>query len=245
MAVVASSCSTSTGSYDDLARISALCMSYKIWLHVDGAHGGPAIFSNKYRHLVEGIEMADSVVIDAHKMMMAPALVTAVLFKRGVDSYGSFVQEADYLFAEKEHEWYNLAKRTYETTKYMMSIKCYLLFRYYGVEMIGDYIDRQYDLARSFAQALVNRPNWKIAHLPMSNILCFRYETKGMSELEISNLNKHLRQEMTASGEFYIVQTMLYGCFYLRVTLMNHLTTIEHLSELCEKLEEISHEYLS
>jgi L-2,4-diaminobutyrate decarboxylase len=81
IAVVASAGSTATGAYDPLGEIADFCDGSGLWLHVDGAHGASAALSPRLRHLVAGIERADSVVWDAHKMMMMPALVTGVLFR--------------------------------------------------------------------------------------------------------------------------------------------------------------------
>ena len=100
MALVSAACSTATGSYDNLEAISDFSEKYKIWHHVDAAHGGPAILSQKYKHFLKGIERADSIVMDFHKMMMTPGLNTLILFRNDDDSYATFAQKASYLLEQ-------------------------------------------------------------------------------------------------------------------------------------------------
>ncbi len=99
IAVSASSCSTATGAFDPLEPIADFCRQHGLWLHVDGAHGASASLTPKYRSLLAGIERADSVVWDAHKMLLMPALLTAVVFRNGSPSFHAFAQHASYLFA--------------------------------------------------------------------------------------------------------------------------------------------------
>ncbi|MEL6390263.1 MAG: aminotransferase class I/II-fold pyridoxal phosphate-dependent enzyme [Bacteroidota bacterium] len=241
MSVVASACTTSTGSYDDLIAIKNLCLQHRTWLHVDGAHGGAVIYSEKYKHLIDGLDSADSIVIDMHKMLMVPALATAVIFANGKDSYRSFEQKAAYLFAQQEHEWYNLAKRTYETTKLMMSVKCFYLIKKIGHAVMAEFLDRQHDLTRWFARYLVEeRTEWEIAHWPMSNILCFRYTPASFREEELEYLNRAIRNQLLDEGQYYIVQTVLRGTYYLRITLMSPMTSQTHLQTLCDHIEELA-----
>ena len=81
IAVVASACTTRTGAFDALPAIADVCAAHKVWLHVDAAHGGAACLSPRHRHLVEGLHRADSVVLDAHKMLHVPALCTFVFYR--------------------------------------------------------------------------------------------------------------------------------------------------------------------
>ncbi|MEM8906514.1 MAG: aminotransferase class I/II-fold pyridoxal phosphate-dependent enzyme, partial [Bacteroidota bacterium] len=176
IAVVGSACSTSTGTYDQLDAIADFCERHQLWFHVDGAHGAAAIFSSKYQHLLQGIHRADSVVMDFHKMMMTPALATGLFFRREQDSYQTFSQKAQYLWEQtQKQEWHNLAKRTFECTKYMMSIKVYSIFRTHGPALFDDFVTTLYDLGQTFAGLIEDHPHFELAVLPQTNILCFRW----------------------------------------------------------------------
>ena len=166
--VVASACSTATGAFDPLEAIADFCERGGLWLHVDGAHGASARFSDRHRSLVQGIARADSVVWDAHKLMLMPALVTAVIFRDGRRSYEAFAQQASYLFADvsPEQQWFNLAGRTLECTKLMMSLKVYAALALHGPAFFGGYVDGMFALAQAFADALEAAPDFELAAAP-------------------------------------------------------------------------------
>jgi len=237
-AIVGSACTTATGSYDNLEAIAAFASDKNIWFHVDGAHGGPVIFTEKYRHLVSGINLADSVVIDCHKMLMTQALTTALLFRRQDHSYQTFQQDAHYLWQkDADPEWFNYGKRTFECTKLMMSLKFFTLIKVHGTEVLGENVTLLYDLARKFASLIRQRTWFELAMEPQSNIVCFRLANPGLSTEEQNRLNARIREKILREGEFYIVQTTLRGKTYLRTTLMNPFTTIEHLKALLDRIE--------
>ncbi len=99
--------------------------------------------------------MADSVVLDFHKMLLTPGLNTLVMFRDGARSYETFDQKAGYLFEKNdEKEWFNGAKRTLECTKSGLGITAWAVIKFYGDRVLGEYIDSRYDLARRFGEAL-------------------------------------------------------------------------------------------
>jgi L-2,4-diaminobutyrate decarboxylase len=241
-AVVGSACSTATGSYDDLEAVAAFCAGHGLWFHVDGAHGGAAVVSEKYKGLVRGIERADSVVVDFHKMLLMPALATAVVFRRGDDSFGTFQQKAHYLWSNQQSsEWFNLGKRTFECTKVMMSVKVYAALRTYGEGLFAANVDKLYDLARRLAEMIAGWPQLELATAPEANIVCFRYVAEGGGTEWENEVNGRIRQELLREGRFYLVQTSLRGTLYLRVTLMNPFTTEVHLREMLEAVTMVGH----
>ncbi|MEO0724925.1 MAG: pyridoxal-dependent decarboxylase, partial [Bacteroidota bacterium] len=188
IAIVGCAGSTATGSYDDLQALAAFSRKHDLWFHVDGAHGGAVIFSERYRHLVAGIEQADTVVLDYHKMLMTPALNTALIFREGQRSYETFQQRAQYLWeAQQSPEWYHSGKRTFECTKLMLSIKVYATLRTYGPEVFGDNVERLYDQAKAFAQLLNTAPDFELAVEPEANIVNFRYTNMARESWDIEN----------------------------------------------------------
>lgn len=235
IAVVGSACSTSTGSYDDLETIGSFASEKDLWFHVDGAHGGCVVFSSTHKHLVKGIEMADSVVIDWHKMLMTPALVTALVFKKGDDAHKTFHQKAQYIFSNQMDDWYNSGKRTFECTKLMMSIKVYSILKTYGEEIFTEYVDTTYSNATLLTKLIAERPSLEIALQPESNIVCFRFKCENRSK----DINPDIRQYLIDDGKFYIVQTMLRDKYYLRVSLMNPMTEEKDFVYLLDEVERL------
>ncbi len=241
MAVVGCAPSTSTGMHDDLEAIGSFCQQHKLWFHVDGAHGGAAVFSEKYRYLLHGIHLADSIVIDGHKMLMTPALMTFVLYKNKMNSFATFRQKAQYLLDKTgQEDWYNGARRTMECTKLMMGMKFYTLLKIHGEELFDDFVTRMYDLGRTFADLVKTRPQFELAVSPDSNIVCFRWVSQDLSVEELNLQNARIRDHILKKGAYYIVQTNLNGLVYLRTTLMNPFSTQPMLVQLLDEIEAIS-----
>ena len=242
--VVASACSTATGAFDPLPAIADFCERHSLWLHVDGAHGATVAFSDRHRTLLAGIERADSVVWDAHKLMLMPALVTAVLFRDGRRSYEAFAQQASYLFADvaPEQQWFNLAGRTLECTKSMMALKLYAGLALHGPGFFGQYIDGLFALAQAFADAIAHAPDFELALRPQANIVCFRYRPAGLAPgPTLDKQQAHIRQRLLEDGSFYLVQTGLPTGLHLRTTLLNPFTTIAHLHDLLSTIRKSAH----
>ena len=245
IAVVGSACTTSTGSYDPLEAIADFCQQHQLWFHVDGAHGAPAAFSPDYRHLVKGLERADSITIDFHKMMLTPAITTGLVFKEEAVSYQTFAQRASYLLNDEEGEWFNSGKRTFECTKRMMSLPVYAILRTYGPQIFEENVTHLYGLARTFARMVEERPALQLAMPPEANIVCFRFVGENTDEPSLNEQNAQIRQTMLEDGRFYIVQTLLREKLFLRTTLMNPFTTEAVLSQLLDEVERIGQEAIS
>ena len=236
--IVAAAGSTATGAFDPLHELADVAEAHRLWLHVDAAHGGGVALSKTQRVKLRGIERADSVVWDAHKLLMMPALVTAVLYKHEARAYDAFAQQASYLFADNadpSHAWWDLGQRTLECTKRAMSFELWASLRVHGEGLFGDVVDRQAHLAQLLAQKITAAPDFELALAPESNIVCYRHLAP-----DLDTHNRALRHRVVEDGRFYIVGTQLPGGFYLRSTLMNPLIEERDLDELLEYLRELT-----
>lgn len=237
LVLVGNACSTSTGSHDPLEQMADFSEKKGLWLHIDGAHGGAAAITPKYRHLTKGIERADSIVIDFHKMLGISALTTAVLFRDGKRSYETFNQKAVYIFNNEEREqWFNSAVRTLECTKNMMGVKVYSILRTYGPQVFIDHFTALYDLGREFASVISQSADFELPYEPESNIVCYRYIGSGKTDDELNRLNADIRRKIIESGKFYIVQTQIDNKTYLRSVLMNPFTSRSDMEELLKEI---------
>lgn len=236
LGIVAAAGSTATGTFDPLAELADVAAAEQLWLHVDAAHGGGVALSARQRGKLAGIERADSVVWDAHKLLMMPALVTGVLFRREAHAYDAFAQQASYLFAaaRPDQTWWDLGQRTLECTKRAMAIELWTAVRARGEAWFGEVVDRQHALACELAAKLEAAPDFELALAPESNIVCYRHRPPGVTDLDAHN--RALRRRVVEDGTFYIVGTQLPSGYHLRSTLMNPLTESRDLDDLLEHL---------
>lgn len=234
VAVVATAGTTSTGSIDPLAEIGAYCRGQGLWLHVDGAHGASALLSDTHRDTLRGIELADSVVWDGHKLLYMPAPVSAVIFRNPQDSYAAFAQEASYLFQgdSSADEAFNTSYRTLECTKRMMGLKLWAAFMLYGADGLGTLVDKVFSAARQFADKLDSAPDFELLLPPQTNIVCFRHRPQNLAPTMLDQHQVEIRLRLVASGAFHLTQTQYRGALWLRTTIMNPYTSDDDFNAL-------------
>lgn len=230
-ALVLACCATGTGLYDPIEPAAAFCAKHNLWLHIDGAHGAAALASVQTRHYLKGIEAADSVIWDAHKMLATPSLCAAVLVKHGRDLFGAMRQNASYLFHDKDQPGYDFIEHTVECTKTAMGLRLFLILGAMGEQGMGDHVAQLYAKTTRFAQQIQARPGFEIAVEPQANILCFRYKDHNALML---------RKEILRKERYYLSTVDLMGKSWLRLVIMNHNTTTETIDGLLNQIEQIS-----
>jgi L-2,4-diaminobutyrate decarboxylase len=231
MAVVATAGSTPTGSFDDLDSIGELCEARGLWLHVDGAHGATALFSDRHRHRMAGIRRARSLAWDPHKTMLLPLSAGMVMLRHQPELAQAFTQGAPYLFHRSggTRVW-DLGPVSFQCSRRGDALKVWVALQRYGARAIGALYDRLADTTHTLYEQVVEHPLFEPMHQPESNILCFRYigETRRRED-ELDALNFELRQRYNHSGQGWITMTVLGGRRVLRTTIMNPRTGPEHL----------------
>ncbi len=232
-ALVANACSTAVGLYDPLEEIGAACRELGVWFHVDGAHGASALVSPKLRGLLRGIELADSTVWDAHKLLRTPTLCAAVLVRDARTLDGAFEQDASYLFHDKEQPGFDSIHRTVECTKAGLGLRFFTVLAAMGERGLAEYVERQYALAAEAYEYVSGRPGFTCAVRPQANILCFRVE--GSDELQLS-----IRGSLIARGTHYLSTAEFNGRRYLRIAFMNPATTMGVVVDLVEEIRQLA-----
>jgi L-2,4-diaminobutyrate decarboxylase len=250
LAVCACACATPIGAFDPLLDVAAVCRDHDVWLHVDAAHGGAALMSRTHRHLLEGIDSADSVVWDAHKMLFVPATCAAVLYQDRAHRFQTFQQDAPYLFDPSNPGMaeFDNGTRTVECTKRSTGFALWGIWALYGEEIFEQMVDLTFALAHYFCERLLAAEDFELLHSPECNIVVFRHVPTSLSGGSLSVLNplqQELRSRLVKAGDFYIVQTNLDGQVALRITVMNPLTTEQDLVALLHELRAIGQDILS
>ena len=234
MALVAAAAATSTGLHDDLEAIGAFCRERGIWFHVDAAHGASALLSPAHRHLLRGIELADSTVWDAHKMLRTSTLCAAVLVRESDRLDAAFRQQASYLIYEDAHTaGPDLLGRQVECTKSALGMKVLMNLAFRGERGIGEYVAERYDKTLRFWELISARDGFECLCRPEANILCFRY---GQDPA----LQRAVRERLVADGRFQLSSTEVHGERWLRMTVMAPATDEGTVEELLDAIESVA-----
>jgi L-2,4-diaminobutyrate decarboxylase len=233
--VVANACNTPVGVYDPLRPIGEFCRAHGIWLHIDGAHGASALVSPTHRRLLDGIDLADSLTWDAHKMLRAPTLCAALLVRDHRTLDAAFQQEASYLFHEKEQPGVDFAQRTVECTKAGLGLKVFMVLGALGERGLAEYLDHEHALTQQAYEYLAGQPDLACAVRPESNILCFRVPGTDAKQLRI-------RDVLNEEGSYYLSSTVFGGRRYLRMVLINPVTSFADIERCVGRVREVAAE---
>jgi glutamate/tyrosine decarboxylase-like PLP-dependent enzyme len=174
-AVVATAGTTNAGIIDDLAGAAEVARDYGLWFHVDGAYGGAGLFAPSVRHAYDGIEHADSFVLDPHKWLFAPFDCAALLYRDPALARSVHKQEASYLdVIHGEPTDWNPTDYAYHLTRRARGLPLWFSLSVYGVRAYSDAIEAAIRLATQAAAEISKRGYLELVREPDLGIVLFR-----------------------------------------------------------------------
>ncbi|MFJ7156657.1 pyridoxal phosphate-dependent decarboxylase family protein [Streptomyces sp. NPDC101118] len=248
MAVVATAGTTDFGSIDPLPEIARLAAEHATWMHVDAAYGCGLLVSPTRRHLLDGIELADSVTVDYHKSFFQPVSSSAMLVRdRDTLQHATFY--ADYLNPRRmaEERIPNQVDKSIQTTRRFDALKLWMTLRTMGADGIGELFDQVVTLASEGYGLLATDPRFEVVVRPQLSTLVYRYlpaDRSAFTTEQIDEANLHARKALFASGEAVVAGTKVDGAQYLKFTLLNPQTTTADIAAVLDLLASHAEQYL-
>jgi len=236
--VVATTGTTNTGAIDDLVAIAEICRRYDLWLHVDGAYGGSAIFSDQHRVLLHGIEHADSITIDPHKWMAMPLAAGVILTRHPEMLERAFAVAAPYMPKAAESKGLDNSRISTQWTRRMNSLKLWLTLRVHGRKGYEEHIDRQLNLASHFVEWIKASEYFELAAPQILPIVAFRFKAPSLTQQQLAETHARIVDEVTRDGHRWISESNVNGHSVLRMMVISYLTEDRHLRDLGSALVE-------
>jgi L-2,4-diaminobutyrate decarboxylase len=233
LALVATAGTTDLGSIDPLPALAERARERGLWLHVDAAWGGGLLFSDRHRGLLAGIEAADSVAVDFHKLLWQPAACGAFLVRDRalldpLEVAVPYLNPDPVGGAPDGWDLPHLVGRSLATTRRFAALTPLLSFQAVGRRAIGELVDRTLELGATAAAAVESEPHLALAGQAASPALgsvVFRYvpspDTPGRSD----RVNETIRLHLLATGQAVVGRTELGGRVQLKLTLLNPTVT--------------------
>jgi L-2,4-diaminobutyrate decarboxylase len=234
MAIVATAGTTDCGSIDPLPELAKLAHSSNAWVHVDAAYGGALLFSPAHRAKLAGIESADSLSIDFHKLFWQPIPCSA-FFVRDASSFNFIKMHADYLNPElhEEEGIPNLVTTSLLTSRRFDALKLWISFQSLGREKLAAMIDSTIALATHAAKVIESTPTLELVCPPQFSTVVFRYKPRR-KHLDADKLNSDIRRSLFERGTAVIGHTRVRTQQCLKFTCMNPTTTASQMEELIQ-----------
>lgn len=257
IAIVGIAGATETGQVDPLDKLAEVAAEFGTHFHVDAAWGGPTLLSNTHKHVMQGIELADSVTIDAHKQLYVPMGAGMVVFKDPT-AIGAVEHHAEYILRAGSKD---LGQYSIEGSRPGMAMLVHAAFHIIGRKGYEILIDSNVAKAKMFARMIDAKADFELITDPELNILNYRYvpaevqaqldastheEQKVINEI-LDRANKRMQKQQRAAGKTFVSRTRFsqhkYGgeaVSVFRVVMANPMTTLETLGAILEEQLELA-----
>ena len=231
--VIANAGEVNSGAFDPIDRIADLCAAHApgAWLHVDGAFGLFAAASPKHRHLLSGIERADSVASDGHKWLNVPYDCGFAFVRDQEVLRAAFAVDASYLTTAPGAPW-DPYTHVPEMSRRFRGLAAWCALRAAGREGYRDIVERCVENASAFAQLVEQTPGLSLVAPAPLNIVCFRAEPDGIAPEALDDLNRNLVSAIQRDGRAFVTGTYWRERFAIRAAFDNWTTTLDDVAIL-------------
>jgi aromatic-L-amino-acid decarboxylase len=227
VAVIASAGTVNTGAIDALDAIADICAKHRVWMHVDGGYGAPAVLTDEFRHQLAAIGRADSVGIDAHKWMYVPVDAGVVLVRDAKLMRDTFSLVPPYLRSDDDRHgvqgppW--LSEYGSEQTRPFRALKVWMALRYFGTSGYAALIAHDIAMARRLAALVRETPGFELWEPQGLSIVCFRANPASMKgdDAAVDALNQRVLASLQLGGKAFLSSTVLRGRTWLRSCVVN------------------------
>jgi aromatic-L-amino-acid decarboxylase len=202
---------------DPVGAVAEECARTGTWLHVDAAYAGAAMVCPEFRWAFEGVERADSLVVNAHKWMLTPVDCSLFWSRRPDDLRNAFSVIPDYLRTPDAEDALSLSEYGPALGRRFRALKLWAVLRCHGASGLREHIRRGVALAEAFEAWVAQDPAWELCAPRHFSVVCFRL--RGDDER-----NEELVRRVNASGDIFISGTTLGGSYALRLAVGNFLT---------------------
>jgi len=186
-------------AFDNIEEVAVVCKKHNIWLHVDGAFGGSVFFTNKYKHLINGIEKSDSFCFNAHKTLGVPLSTSILVVQDSEMLHNSFTSQASYLYQTHE-KGYNLGYSSFECGRRNNALKFWTMWKAIGTKGIESIINHEFDLADYAREYIVSNKDYTLYSFNQSLSVCFNY--KNYDPIDLCTKLYEYNKLMVGFGNF-------------------------------------------
>jgi aromatic-L-amino-acid decarboxylase len=231
--VVATTGTTSTTSIDPVPAIGNIARKYGLWLHVDAAYGGAAAIVPELRSYFEGVDRADSLVVNPHKWLFTPIDLSVLYTRHPEILKRAFALSAEYLKTATDGAALNYMDYGIQLGRRFRSLKLWFVMRYFGVEGMAAMVRDHIRWARELVKLIEAHPNFEVSAPAPFSLVCFRF--RGSDEQ-----NQKLLDDVNASGKAFLSHTVLNGALVLRLAIGNIHTTWNDVEDTWNLIVELA-----
>ena len=246
--VVGNAGTTNTGSVDPLNDLADFCDQENMWFHVDGAYGGPAAQTKAVGRLFQGLDRADSVVVNPHKWLYVPVEAACILVRDPEVLPEAFGIEAAYLQEKKLIGFdtdgpFDFKDYSTQLSRGFRALKVWMTFKTYGAKRLRAAIESNIELMRNLADQIDSAKDFmRFSPVPLSTV-CFQYRTADQRAHQdkefLDQLNGCLPSALEQDGRIFLSGTKIKGRTVLRACSVNHRLQRRHVDLILEVVREV------